>query len=159
MYGTGYYATGYYATGYYLRGPAGPLFGERWSYYTLILEAREVMGDTEEDCQRYPDAMLINALNRGLQELGRIRPDAYYDLFDVNSLQVPEVTDLAPGVDQVFWGAEFPLDTKFYPALVYYVVGSTELSEDEYVQGGARHPWDSRAAGSLRLFRKHVLSV
>ena len=157
-YDTGFYATGYYAPGYYGRVGIPPL-GVRWTYYTLILEARELLGDIQEDCQRYPDAMLINALNRGLHELARIRPDAYYDLFAGNSLQVPEVTDLLPGIGQTYWGAAFPLDEKFYPPLMYYVVGMTEVSEDEFVRGGGQHPHGSRAAGSLRLFRKHVLSI
>ena len=160
MYQTGYYLTGYYQTGYYL-GPHGPIDVSPYSYFRLLVEARQLLADADEgDCSlRYPDGMLINGLNRGLQELSRIRPDAFYDLYGANNLNVPEITDEVVAVGQTDWLKEFSLSLKFWPPLVYYVVGTTQLSEDEYTQGGGRHPHGSRAAGSLRLFRKHVLSV
>lgn len=158
MYQTGYYAAGYYATGYYSR-PLANIFGV--TYFSLIAEARQLLGDEGfNDCPvRYPDTHMINALNRGLQELGRIRPDAFYDTFTNNNLNITEVTDGVPSTGQVFWGALFGVNLIFYPALVYYVVGMTEVSEDEYVTGGMRNPYGSKAAGSLRMFRRHVLSV
>lgn len=160
MYQTGYYLTGYYQTGYYL-GPHGVVDVSGKSYFALMAEARALLGDIDEnDCPtRYPDIMLINGLNRGLQELARIRPDAFYDLFANNNLNVPEVTDTTAGAGQSNWLEAFELDLRFWPPLVYYVVGATQLSEDEYVRGGGRHPHGSMAAGSLRMFRRHVLSL
>jgi len=160
MYQTGYYLTGYYQTGYYL-GPHGIVAVPGKSYFALMAEARSLLGDADEnDCPtRYPDAMLINGLNRGLQELARIRPDAFYDLYANNSLNVPEVTDNVTDITQVDWLREFQIDMKFWPALVYYVVGATQLSEDEYVRGDGRHPHGSMAAGSLRMFHRHALSL
>lgn len=158
MHQTGYYATGYYAAGYYGRAALVAVLGYTW--FSLIYEARQVLEDTGGECPiRYTDDAMINALNRGLHELSRIRPDAYYDFFTANNLNVPEITEGPPAVDQTFWSDTYTLSLNFYPALVYYVVGQMQLMEDEYSQGANFNPNSSRAAGSLRLFRKHVLSV
>jgi len=144
MYGTGYYATGYYATGYYSRlGIRASLLSRTW--YSLIFEARVQLQDGEEGCYRYPDSMLLNILNRGLQELGRMRPDAFYDDFLNNDLNVPEITEAN-------WGDPLPLDLVFYPPLVLYVVGMAEASEDEYVT-------DGRAMGHLTMFKTYVMGL
>jgi hypothetical protein len=156
MYQTGYYATGYYQTDYYLRPSAGGVY---YTYFALLEEVRALLGDTNELCQRYSDEQMISALNRGLQELARIRPDAFYDLFSANSLNVVEVTDFTPTPDQTFWGDAFNLDLRFWPPLVYFVVSQMDLVEDEYADGMNRHPHGSRSAGHMRLFRRHVLSV
>lgn len=154
MFGTGYYATGYYATPYYtkLSVPTEPL-GDRWTYYTLIQEAREVLDDLGPSLYRYSDEMLVNNLNRGLHEISRKRPDAYYDLFVDNKFLVPEVTSSdTPATGQTFWGSEFILDLRFYPPLVTYVIGMAYASEDAYME-------DGRAQAQLDMFHRHVLSV
>lgn len=141
-----------------IRGRLG--FADGLSYQDLLDEARQLVGDEGlNGCPvRYTDAQLVSALNRGLQELGRIRPDAFYDMYSANNLNIPEITDLAPAIDQTNWTTLFELNFNFWPPLVYYVVSQADMTEDEYVMGG-KTPYGSRAAGSLRLFRKHVLSV
>lgn len=143
-----------------VRGRLSALMQSLITWQDLILEARELVQDTgNNDCPiRYPDAMMLNALNRGLQELARIRPDAFYDKYDSNSLNVPEIADTVI-VNTVIWTDNFDLDRKFWVPLVHYIQGSVWLSEDEYNRGQDGNPHSSRAAGALRLFRKHVLSV
>ena len=58
------------------------------TYENLLTESRELLQDTDLDVRRYTDATLLNILNRGLQDIGRSRPDAFYDLFVTNSLNV-----------------------------------------------------------------------
>lgn len=143
-----------------IRGRLITIFVGGFTWEDLLLQARELLQDEIiPDCGiRYPDSMLLNGLNRGLQELARIRPDSMYDRYSGNSLNVPEISDTAgPGL--IFWEDGYSLDRRFWSALVHYVQGTAELSEDEYNQGQDRNPHSSRAATSLRLFRKHVLSV
>lgn len=134
--------------------------GQFSTWEDLIRHARILLGDEGlNDCPvRYSNSMLINGLNRGLQELARIRPDSMYDKFAGNSLNVPEISDTA-GAGLVLWTDEYDIDFRFWPALMHYIVGTTELSEDEYSRGANRNPHSSRAATSLRMFRRHVLSV
>ena len=123
-YGPSYYEPSYYSTSYYGRSTAlGPSLSR--TFFTLLQEARSLLLDTRPNMVRYTDEMLLNALNRGLHEIGRHRPDAYYELFQSNSLSVPEAT-------QVNWGQPFPLELRFYSPLVFYVVGSMDSIEDEY---------------------------
>lgn len=156
MFASGYYASGYYATPYYTGNPAVPdqVQGNRWTYFTLIQEARGILGDEGPIYFRYPTDQLINNLNRGLHELSRIRPDAYYDRFtSLNDFWVPEITDddnPVPGQDH--WLKDFVLDLRFYPPLVTYVVGMAYASEDA-------HREDGRAEAQLDIFHRHVLSI
>jgi len=144
MYETGYYATGYHQTGYYSRsGQNAALLSRTW--YSLIWEVREMVADNEFGCYRYPDEMILNTLNRGLYELQRIRPDAYYDLFGSNFFNVPEVSEAN-------WEDVFPLDLRFYDPLLYYTAGMLEIVEDDYIV-------DGRAAGKIERFRNQLLRV
>jgi len=142
-----------------IRGRLRRLVFSLISWMDLLQQARELLQDEGGNCPiRYSDDMLLNGLNRGLQELARIRPDSMYDRYAGNSLNVPEIGLVAgPGV--VDWLQDFDLDRRFWTALVHYVVGVTELSEDEYNRGVDGNPHASRAAASLRMFRRHVLSV
>ena len=143
-----------------VRGRLSTIFQSAISWMDLLAQARELLEDQGLDgCpKRYSDDMLINGLNRGLQELARIRPDSMYDKYAGNSLNVPEIGLIAsPGV--IDWLDPYDLERRFWPALMHYVVGTTELSEDEYTKGTDGNPHSSRAATSLRMFRRHVLSV
>lgn len=143
MYQTGYYATPYYSTGYYSRTFAETLLGYTW--YSLIFEARVQLQDGMEGCYRYPDSMLLNILNRGLHELGRMRPEAFYEGFLDNSLNVPEITELN-------WGEEMTVPMMFMPPLVLYITAMAETTEDEYVT-------DGRALGHLTMFKTYVMGL
>lgn len=144
MYQTGYYATGYYSVGYYSRGTfPETLLGRSW--YSLIFEARVQLQDGMEGCYRYPDSMLLNILNRGLHDLSRFRPDAFFEGFLDNNLNVPEITELN-------WGEPISVDLMFFAPLVLYIVGMAEASEGDYIE-------DGRAAGHLSMFKTYVLGL
>jgi hypothetical protein len=115
------------------------------TYQNLVDEAREILQDTDAEAYRWTTDTLRNKLNRGLQELGRLRPDAFYATFAVDDIVVPEVED-ADLTDS------FPLSMQFYPPLVYWVTGSAELIEDEFTN-------DARAGILLAQFKQMILSL
>jgi hypothetical protein len=124
------------------------------SYEDLVTEARQLLQDTNPDIsERFTDAFLINQLNRGLQELGRIRPDAFIDLFDRNSLNVPEVIESGtPVAPQVIWTDDIQFEGLFYTPLVFYITGSSEITDDEFTM-------DGRAGLLLGQFKATVIGI
>jgi len=151
MYGTGYYAVSYYGPSYYV-GRTGIVSGvSLFTYETLIAETRGRLQDRDAENYRYSDAMLISILNRGLNDLNRIRPDAWYEYYGQYTDGVPEITDNFITLDgQVNWEADFQPDIRFYPAMVDYVTGFVHMMEDVYVDEGV-------AQAFLSEFRKKVL--
>ena len=135
------------------------------TYQNLIIEAREILQDSQEPF-RFTDATLLNQLNRALIELGRLRPDAFTDRFDEGSgdIIVPEVvaTDPTPDSDpdeldvdedsQVALTSSIDWPMQFYPAMVAYVIGSAELTDDEFTD-------DGRAATLLSSFKTEILGL
>jgi len=122
------------------------------TYENLVTEARKLLQDTDTNLQRYTDETLIEILNRGLRDLGTMRPDVFYDLFSANSLNVPEVVESGAGVDQIDWTDVFTLEFQFYTPLVAYVVGIAEITDDEYSV-------DGRAALLMGQFRNQVIGL
>jgi len=84
------------------------------TYSNLVSEARVLLQDTDAELKRYTDAKLLDILNRGLQDLARIRPDAMYDLYVSNDLTVPELVESSPGAGQTVWTANFGVEMQFY---------------------------------------------
>lgn len=121
-------------------------------YQDLVSEARVLLQDTDAILQRYSDTKLLDILNRGLQDLARIRPDSMYDLYVDNNLTVPELVLSSPGPDQTIWTDDFGIEMQFYPPLVSYLVGVAEIVDDEYTV-------DGRAAFLLRQFRSSVIGL
>lgn len=150
MFGTGYYSTGYYATPYFVGSSSAVTGPVLFTYELLLDEARALLKDTDDSCYRFSDEMMLNALNRGMNELKRVRPDAFYNLYGVYVTDVPEVVQVGPDSQQVDWTTDFQIDMRFYPALVHYVVYAILMQEDASLE---------RAAGSLQLFRMFVLST
>jgi len=122
------------------------------TYSTLITESREVLQDTNSTTQRYSDSTLLNVLNRGLQDLGAKRPDAFYDLYADSDLTIPRIVESSPGSGEIVWTADFGLEMQFYQPLVSYVVGVAEIFDDEYTD-------DGRAAMLLQQFRLQLLGI
>ena len=122
------------------------------TYQDVITETRVLLQDTDSDNYRYTETNLIAILNRGLQATGRARPDACYDLYTENSLEVPELVESAPGSDQVIYTAAFGLEMQFFNPLVSYLVGIAELVDDEYTE-------DGRAAMLLQAFKAELLGL
>lgn len=117
------------------------------TWQNVIDEARVILQDTESQ-PRYTDATLLAKLNRGLQELRRLRPDAFWDFFDTDDVHPPEVVvvDSDPDDDteefdeledgEIALSATFNLDLMFYTPLVYWVSSSAELVDDEFTNDG-----------------------
>jgi hypothetical protein len=121
------------------------------TYQDLINDARVLLQDTEDD--RFTDDVIISVLNRGLKDLGRIRPDAFYDFYDSNSLNVPTVTVTSPApAGQTLWTEDFGIEGQFYTPLLAYIVGTVELTDDEFTV-------DGRAMMLLGQFRANVLGL
>lgn len=122
------------------------------TYQDVVTEARVLLQDTDATAYRYSDAVLLAMYNRGLQALARIRPDACYDLYDDNSLNVPELVTSAPGAGQTAWTDNFGLEMQFFNPLVHYVVGMAEITDDEYTQ-------DGRAMMLLNQFTANIIGL
>ncbi len=124
------------------------------SYQKIITDARELLQDTNaETGLRFTDSFLVNQLNRGIEELGRIRPDAFSSVFDKNSLNIPEViAEGDPTDEQVLWTEETLFEGQFFTPLVFYVTGSSEVTDDEFTM-------DGRAGLLLGQFRQTVLGI
>lgn len=98
---------------------------------SLISEARFHLQDTVEP-YRYDAASLLLFLNSGIREAKSKRPDFFYDtVFD-------DLDDVSTGT--------LGLDSQLELPLVYFVVGSAQLRDDEFAE-------DSRAIGMLNVFR------
>lgn len=122
------------------------------TYENLLTEAREFLQDADTP-YRFSDTRLLNALNRGLQEIGRLRPDAFTSLYDANSLNIPEIVDDdAATAPQYDWETEFQIDMMFYNPLLSYVIGSIEVTDDEFTV-------DGRAMMLLRDFHNTVVGA
>lgn len=122
------------------------------TYQELISEVRELAQDSVEEF-RFENSFYLNQLNRALQELGRIRPDAFYDLYDGNTLNVPVVKETgASAANEVDWDTELQVDMMFWSPLVAFVVGSQELTDDEFTLEG-------RAMVLLQSFRNSVIGI
>lgn len=134
------------------------------TFQNLIDEAREILQDTDSGGYRYETTTLTNKLNRGLQELARLRPDAFYAYFMRDDILVPEVVaiDSDPDSDpdtldaaedgQVALSDNFGLPMQFYNPLVFWVAGSAELIDDEFTN-------DGRAMTLLTNFKATVLGL
>ncbi len=122
------------------------------TYKDVVTEARVLLQDTDSGGYRYSETNLIAIYNRALQAIGRVRPDACYDLYTDNSLEVPELVESSPGSDQVIYTDAFGLEMQFFNPLVSYIVGITEIIDDEYTE-------DGRAAMLLQAFKAEVLGL
>lgn len=134
------------------------------TYQNVIDEARVLLQDTDADGYRYSDLILIAKLNRALQELGRLRPDAFWDRFLEDDILIPEVvvTDTLPDTDpdeldededlEVALSSNVDFPMQFYSAMVYFVTASAEIVDDEFTD-------DGRASMLMAQFKAQVISL
>lgn len=125
------------------------------TWQNLLSDARQIVQDqnTDPTLQRYADQELVDILNRGNQELYRLRPDAYYDLWDdtAQDFLVPLVTiDLI--TVPTSWLLPFPIPMMFYTPLVDWVVGILESVDDEFTE-------DSRSQAFMAEFKAMVVGL
>lgn len=88
---------------------------------------------------RYPDADVVNALNYGLLEIRRLRPDLHLGSFST-------------GVPTYVLGDTVLLDEQYRTSLLYYICGHLQLRDDENTQ-------DARAAIFLNKFTSQMLDI
>lgn len=112
----------------------------------LITEARKLLKDTRVSSYRYTDAYLVSLLNGAFGEIERLRPDAILGCCD--SEEVPKY-ETADAVDT---SKDFPLENQFFMPVVFYIVGVTELADDEFTDEG-------RAQALINLFRQSLVGT
>jgi hypothetical protein len=131
------------------------------TYQNVLAEAREILQDVDTDpsLQRYADQTLVDILNRGLQELYRLRPDAFYDFWDdvASDFTVPmiAVSPVLPAVlatGATDWTTIFAIPMMFYDPLVNWVIGTVESIDDEFSD-------DSRSTAFRNFFKAQVTSL
>lgn len=103
----------------------------------LITQARVLLQDVDSD--RYTDAVMVQALNEGLLETRRLRPD----LFRGRMAQVPQYTTAQ-------LAAHLTYEPMYIPALVNYVVGRVQLQDQEEFD-------DNRAALFMNAFTSRLV--
>lgn len=116
------------------------------TYQHAIDEARVLLQDTLEP-YRYPDEVLLTKLNRALQELGRIRPDAFWNEFNTTTGEID-----VPEIEEADLGEDFDPPMQFFSAIVYFITGSAEIIDDEFVS-------DGRAMMLLSGFKQQVIGI
>lgn len=98
-----------------------------------IDHARVLLQDTIVE-YRYPDADIVNALNQGLLEARRIRPDIFLGRFAA----LPSYSSGSPATAVV-------VDAQYRMTLLFYVVGMIQLRDEEPTS-------DARASAFLSKF-------
>jgi hypothetical protein len=91
---------------------------------------------------RYPDDDLVGALNDGILESRRLRPDIMSSYF----------RSTLPEFSTSNMSATVPIDPMYRMTFVYYICGMAQLRDDENVQ-------DSRAAVFLNKFVSQMLTI
>jgi hypothetical protein len=134
------------------------------TWQDIVTEARVLLQDTDSDAYRWSNTVLLAKLNRALQELARLRPDAFWDRFEEDDIVVPQIYDTDPNPDSdttVFdpdedadepLSASIDIPMQFFTPLVYFITASAELTEDEFVT-------DGRAITLMNEFKRMVLSL
>lgn len=84
----------------------------------IITEARVLLQDV--DSERYTDAQMVQALNEGLLETRRLRPDMYRNRLS----NVPQYTTADFATLIIY-------EQMYTPALVNFVTGRIQMQDDE----------------------------
>lgn len=106
-----------------------------------VRDARVLLQDTVAD-YRYSDSELVEALNLGILEMRRLRPDLLRSYFRTS---LPSFTSSA-------MTASVPVDYQYRVALLYYICGHAQLRDDEATQ-------DARATIFLNKFTAQMLAI
>lgn len=104
-----------------------------------ITECRALLQDSVVP-YRYSDADIIGALNLGLAEAYRLRPDLFLNGYTF------ELPFLAISTDPI------PVEPQYRSAFSYYIVGRLSLRDEEDTQ-------DARASSLLNKFVGQMLSI
>jgi hypothetical protein len=96
----------------------------------LVAEARQMLNDEIpiSGTSRFTDAHLMAAANDGIWQVRQKRPD----LFLAYGLRTDIPTYALPGDANTV----IPFSEQYYPALLFYVVGRSEVTEDTFADNG-----------------------
>jgi hypothetical protein len=106
-----------------------------------VRDARVLLQDTVAD-YRYSDSELVEALNLGLLEIRRLRPELVRSYFRT-SLPTYSSTAMSTAVS---------MDYQYRVPLLYYICGHAQLRDDENTQ-------DARATIFLNKFTAQMLAI
>lgn len=95
---------------------------------------------------RWSDTNIVQALNMGLAESFRVRPDFWRGVLT----DYPSDTTI-PQFDATQLTSAVPFPFAYVPALIDYITGMTQMADLEGTQ-------DARAAGLLKMFTDKLLS-
>lgn len=112
----------------------------------IITEARRLLQDTRPSSYRNTDADLIRLLNLAMQDVQRLRPDAYITAGTAPNIPVPTYVE----ADATDTGEDFPIDDMFATPVIYFIVGNAELADDEFTLEG-------RATMLMQAYRQMLL--
>jgi hypothetical protein len=114
---------------------------------------------------RYPDDTIIRALNLGLDEMARIRPDIYLDLKYSAPLRKGDIDDGNPGpyaltdivvagdgTYTVGKGTLVPVPNKYRGAIEWFMPGWCQMLDYTDTQ-------DARGQGFMQKFQTHMLTL
>ena len=104
--------------------------------------ARVLLLDQYAGSYRYTDAELVEALNLGILEARRLRPDLLKNYFRTS----------LPDYSTANMSSQVPIDPQYRVAFVYYMCGHAQLRDDENTQ-------DSRAVTFLNKFTSQMLNI
>lgn len=102
------------------------------AYQVLVDSVRREVQDLDED--RYDDVRILDALNLGLLEVRRTRPEFFIGRYNEPVFVAQVVADL------------FDYNEMLIPILIKYAVGWIESADDEYTN-------DGRAVAMLGMFK------
>lgn len=94
------------------------------------------------DPYRYPTDDLVEALNMGILEVRRLRPDVVKAYLRTT----------LPDFSSSNLSALVPIDPQYRVAFIYYICGQAQLRDDENNQ-------DSRSAAFLNKFVSQLISI
>jgi hypothetical protein len=107
-----------------------------------IASARRLLLD-EIDPYRYPSADIVDALNMGVQEMVRLRPDLFFKAMRSSAV---------PAYSSGSTSTAVSVDYRYRGALLYYIVGMMQLRDDETTQ-------DTRAGAFIQRFVAQVATL
>lgn len=114
-------------------------------------EVRRILQDTVAP-YRYTDDNMLSAINLGLLEARRLRPDLFMNAtyMQTNASSSP-LRSSVPSFNAVGTTA-VPMDPQYRVALVYYMCGQVQIMDEETTQ-------DARATVFLNKFVAQMLSL
>jgi hypothetical protein len=125
------------------------------TYQQLLQDSRVIVQDSDTDptLQRNSDQTLVDIFNRGFNELYRIRPDAFWDLWDdtQEDFVVPVIT-ITLITDPTSWLQPFAIPMQYYNPMVNWVIAMIESVDDEFTE-------DSRSTQFYTQFKMMVNGI